>query len=129
MLQLIAVVTVLAQAPPPAAIAEALDGDWNVEIVDNIRIMPDAPVTLTFRGGRVTGFASCNSFQGGFTARDGVFTTTNVLTTMKACEGARMSQERDFLAVLRAATRYERRNDDTLVLTTPAEKSLRASRK
>ena len=130
MLEILAIVSVLAQAPaPPTAAADAIEGEWKIEIVDNIRIMPDAAVTITFRGGRVSGFASCNTFQGEFTARGGALTTSNLMTTMKACDGPRMSQERDFLALLRAATKYERRNDDTLVLTTASGKSMRASRK
>jgi heat shock protein HslJ len=130
MLEILAVVSVLAQAPaPPPATEGAIEGEWRIEILDNIRIMPDAAVTIAFRGGRVSGFASCNTFQGEFTARNGALTTSNLLTTMKACDGARMSQERDFLALLRAATKYERRNDDTLLLTTPSGKSIRASRK
>jgi heat shock protein HslJ len=128
MLEVLAIVAMLTQTPAPPP-AEDLEGDWNVEIVDNIRVMPEAAVTLTFRGGRITGFASCNTFQGGFTAHDGTFQATDVLTTMKACDGARMSQERDVLGLLRTATRYERRNDDILILTTPAGKSMRASRK
>ena len=71
MLEVLAIVAALAQVPAPPAADDVLEGEWTVEVVDNIRIMPDAAVTITFRGTRVTGLASCNTFQGGFTARDG----------------------------------------------------------
>jgi heat shock protein HslJ len=119
-----------AQTPgPPRPDSAALDGTWAVEVIDNINVMPDAPVTLTFRGTRITGMASCNSFQGGVTVNNDTLKFDSILTTMKACDAPRMSQERDFLAILRNVTRYAIGRDGALTLTTAEGKRLSAKKK
>jgi len=111
--------------PPPQS---PLTGTWKIEIIDNIPVMPEAPVTLTFSN-RVAGNASCNSFQGNYALTGTTLTIESLLTTMKACDGPRMDQERDFLTLLRKVTRFELGKEDRLTLTTTDGKTVVASRK
>lgn len=122
-----------APATPPPAASQAssnLQGDWVVNVIDNIQVMPDSRVTISFQGARVSGLASCNSYTATFTTdREHGLKITGLLTTMKACDEARMSQERDFKDLLPAVVRYEIAADDTLVLTTAQGETLTATRK
>lgn len=129
MIDALIVAAMLMQVPRTPPDPPVLEGEWTVSVIDNIKVMPDAPVTVAFKGVRVTGNSSCNSFQGGFTVSGTSLKTDSILTTMKACDGPRMSQERDFLTLLRRVVRYEIRANGSLVLTTDDGKSMTASRK
>ena len=110
------------QPEPPYA------GEWIVTVIDNIKVMPDSQVTLTVTGTTVSGLASCNSYRGAFTVDGTNVKVGDILKTMKACDGPRMSQEADFLALLRTVVRYEVRPNNTLVLTTVTGKTITATR-
>lgn len=110
-----------ADAPP-------YDGDWIVEVIDNIKIMPDSRVTMTIRGGAITGSASCNTYRGSFTVTGDAIRVGQLLRTMKSCDPPRMSEEADFFLVLSDVSGYDSRGRNTLVLTTPAGKSITARR-
>jgi heat shock protein HslJ len=115
------------QVPQPDAAAIA--GDWVVEVIDNINVMPAVPVTVTFRGTRVSGLASCNTYMGTYAVTGTSIRTESILSTMKACDGPRMSQERDFLSLLRSISRYELLQNGKLKLVTAEGKTITASRK
>ena len=78
-----------------------------MEIVNNIKVMPESLVTITFGGTGVMGQGSCNSYTGTYRTTAGGIKFESILTTMRACDDARMSQERDFLGLLREVTSYE----------------------
>src|SRR5687768_3021243 len=105
-----------------------LEGEWRVEMVDNIKVMPDSVVTLRFQRSRVSGLSSCNSFSGGYTLDGTAIKTHSILSTMKACSPELMSQERDFLNVLRNAVAVELPGNDNLVLKTSDRKTVTARR-
>lgn len=105
-----------------------LEGEWRVAIVDGIKVMPDSVVTLRLQTTRISGLSSCNSYSGVYTLDGRAFKTASILSTMKACSPELMSQERDFLSVLRNAVRAELRGNDTLMLTTADRKTLTATR-
>jgi heat shock protein HslJ len=109
--------------------ARGLEGDWVVEIIDNIKVMPESTVTITFRGGRLSGLASCNTYSGPYRVAGSEITTESILTTMKACDAPRMSQERDFLSILRGVVRFELDGKTRIVLTDARGKSITATRK
>jgi heat shock protein HslJ len=122
-----------AGTPPPAPAVEqadnaALQGEWNVEIIHNIKVMPDSRVTLSFQGNRVAGLASSNTYQGNAAVTGTALKVSGILATMKYCDAPRMSQEKDFLDLLRTATRYELRPDGALVIFNAAGKSMTARR-
>ena len=132
MFKAIVLTAMLIQAPgaaPASQLEAALEGEWVVEIVDNIRVMPESAVTVTLRGTRVSGLASCNTYTRIYTAEGTDVKTDSILTTMKACDEARMSQEREFLSLLRSVVRYELRPKDTLLLINAAGKSISARRR
>jgi heat shock protein HslJ len=109
-------------------VATPLDGTWKIEVVDNIPVLPEAPMTVTFRAARVHGQSSCNLFQGTLAVDGTTLRVHGLLTTMRACDTARMDQEREFLALLRSATRYEILPDGRLRLTNEQKKALTAAR-
>ena len=109
-------------APPPYA------GEWVVEVIDNIKVMPDSKVTMRIEGQSVSGHASCNTYRGSFTVNGTSVTVGEFLKTMKTCDSARLSEENDFLNLLRHVVRYEVHSRDTLELKTPDRKTIIAKR-
>jgi putative lipoprotein len=107
----------------------ALEGEWMVEVVDNIKVLPESVVTMTFSGARIMGQASCNSYTGTYHATANGIKLEGLLTTMRACDPSRMSQERDFLSVLRAVDSFEISSSGVLVLRTSAGKAISARRR
>jgi heat shock protein HslJ len=103
-------------------------GQWLVEVVDNIRIMPDSNVTVNIEGTTISGSASCNTFRGTLTVEDGGIRIRQVLKTMKACDPPRMSEEEDFFRLLNDVNEVEVRSNAVLVLRTPDGKTIRARR-
>jgi heat shock protein HslJ len=84
-------------APPPAS--AALEGTtWRLAALpghapDSLaRLEP--PVTARFEGGRVTGFAGCNTFTGPYTSKDDRLTIGLLAGTMMACPEPAMTLER-----------------------------------
>lgn len=109
--------------------AEVLQGEWEVEVIDRIEVMPESQVTVRFQGTRVTGMASCNTYQGTADIQGTALTFRGILATMKFCDGPRMSQEKDFLELLRTAVRYELLSDGVLAITDARGKTITARRK
>ena len=109
--------------------ADTLEGEWIIEVVDNIKVVPEAPMTLTIRGSRISGNASCNSYSGGITVDGTNVKVDQILTTMKTCDGVRLAQEREFLALLRTIARYELRPNGALTLISASGKNITARRK
>jgi heat shock protein HslJ len=124
MIEAIALAALLQMSTPPYA------GEWVVEIIDNIKVMPDSRVTIRIEGQTIAGSAPCNTYRGSFTvtgAADGV-KVGQLLKTMKSCDPARMSEETDFFTLLGNASEYEVRGNDVLVLRTPTGKTITARR-
>jgi putative lipoprotein len=66
-------------------------------------------LTLRFEaGGRLGGNSGCNEFAGSYVSAAGSWTTTDMVSTLRACaEQALNEQEAEFHAALAAATAYE----------------------
>ena len=127
--------TLLLQAAgvtPPVTSAQPTtppyQGAWLVEVVDNIKVMPDSKVTMRIEGGTVAGLASCNTYRGSFTVTGTSIKVGELLRTMKTCDPPRLSEENDFLAVLREVVRYEVQSRDILELKTSDGKTIVATR-
>jgi heat shock protein HslJ len=136
MLETFALTTFLLQAagaPPPTTPAQLppppYEGEWVVETIDNIKVMPDSQVTLRIERQSVSGLASCNTYRGSFTLNGTTVKVGEFLKTMKTCDSARLNEEDDFLTVLRAVVRYEVHSGDTLELTTADRKTIVAKRR
>jgi heat shock protein HslJ len=79
----------------------AVEGDWRVELVNGRRVARGTSPTVSFRGGRVSGNASCNRFSGGFNLVRGRLTAGPLASTKMACANrAANVQESQILAVL-----------------------------
>jgi heat shock protein HslJ len=129
------VLTLLLQAaattPPVTSVQPTAlphEGSWVVEIIDGIKVMPDSKVTMRIEGGNIAGTASCNNYRGNVTVAGTNITVGELLRTMKTCDAARLSEERDFFAMLGEVVRYEVHARDTLELKTPDGKTIVATR-
>ncbi len=101
------------QAPQPAAPRSPLDdAGWQL-----ISVLPrdgapvetpaDARPTARFETGRVTGFAGCNRFTGGYTVDGARLTFSKPATTMMTCpDDGVMERETAYLAALPRAARF-----------------------
>jgi heat shock protein HslJ len=129
--------TLLGQATPPSPPQAATtqrelfpyEGEWIVKVVDHITLMPETEVTLVIEGGAISGRAPCNTYRGQVTVTGEAVRVGELLRTMKACDSIRMSEERDFFAVLGAVTRLEVQRGRALVLSTAAGKTITARRR
>ena len=94
------------EAPP------RLEGvQWEVTGYNNGRQAVVSPkvgtrLTLIFQDGQVSGSSGCNSFHGSYMLEGNALTINPLVTTRKACEGAIMVQEREFLSALQSATTW-----------------------
>lgn len=107
-----------ASGEPLVFVAEVqkLDGGWTVTGFNNGRdavvgLAGDAPVTLSFEKGAVSGDAGCNTFRGTYAVDGKTVTIGPLATTRKACAEELMKQEREFLAALGSAVRWSVEGD------------------
>jgi len=76
-----------------------------------------AEATLTFdKNGSVTGNGGCNSMGGSYKVDDHKITFSEIISTLMACDDARMAQEGAVAKVLSGTATYELK-DNTLTLT------------
>jgi heat shock protein HslJ len=90
--------------------------------------MPDSQVTMRIEGGTIEGIASCNNYRASVTVSGTSLMVGELLRTMKTCDGARLSEENDFLALLREVVRYEVQSRDILELKASDGKTIVAKR-
>lgn len=90
-----------------------LDGtSWTVTGFNNgrqavVSPLPDTVLTLSFRDGRVSGDAGCNTFVGTYTLDGDRLAVGRLATTRKACPGKGvMEQERQYVAALEGVTAW-----------------------
>jgi heat shock protein HslJ/membrane-bound inhibitor of C-type lysozyme len=103
--------------------------EWLVEDIDRAGIVDNLRVTLRFgTDSRVAGNASCNSYSGSYTLTGEGLTVSKIVTTLKACAPALMTQEAKFLDVLANVRRFEVRPDGALVLSTSDGRTITARR-
>lgn len=114
-------------APRPSDV-RSYEGEWVVEVIDHIKVMPVSRVTMTIRATTITGAGPCNTYRGNFTVSNEHVHIDQLLRTMKSCDAPRMSEEADFFAVLNAVTSYEVRSRDTLALIARDGKTITARR-
>jgi heat shock protein HslJ len=87
----------------------------------------DRPVTVGFESGRLSGFAGCNSFTGGYKSEGGELKIGPVASTQMACPEPGSSIETAFHKALSGTLRYVVDGDD-LKVTTAAGETLRFRR-
>ena len=115
-----------AGVPPPAEPPAARDsgtappgGTWRLVALQRPgaaeqAIAADPRYTVAFAGGKVSGFAHCNRYQGGYEQpAPGELKISPMAATLMACPGESIDSE--FLRALGGATRYELRGDQLLL--------------
>lgn len=88
----------------------ALEGtDWKLVSIGAIKPDPNRSPTLTFSGGRVTGSAGCNYFQGEYSSSRQKLEITDLAMTLIACpdEPGVMELEQEYFTALQGARSYE----------------------
>ncbi len=110
-------VCLVGDTPMPTELAGA---EWVVTAIDGLDTLPDTDVTMTFgTDGVVAGRASCNTYSAGFETDGNTVELSAGSATLMACTGdGVMEQERSFLDILAAATRYTIAEDGSLTLST-----------
>lgn len=101
--------------------AAPLQGTWKLSAYgpkeSPTPAVTDAEATLTFDGkGNVTGSGGCNSLGGTYKIDGNKITFSEVISTLMACDDARMSQEGAVTQVLSGTADYTIK-DSTLTLT------------
>lgn len=118
-----------AVSPAPTAGAALAGGEWKVEDIGGTAVLPNVPVTIEFKEGRVFGAGSCNRFMGGYEAGDAFsIKLGQMASSMMACPDAQMAQERKFLDLLAQVTSYSIDSTGALILKTADGKSIKARR-
>ena len=125
-----------ASGEPLVFVAEvqALDGSWQVSGFNNGRdavvgLKGDAPITLTFKAGALSGDAGCNTFRGAYVVDGKGVKTGPLAATRKACAEDVMKQEREFLAALESAVTWAVEGDTLDMHRADGQRALMASRK
>jgi heat shock protein HslJ len=92
-------------------------GNWTVLEIDGKPVLSGSEVTLTFGDdGTTAGNASCNRYFGKFTLTGESLTISSAGATRMMCDQPVMEQEDRFLKILEATSRFEIRQDGSLVL-------------
>lgn len=110
--------------------ASLLQGVWQVEDLDGRGIVDRSQMTLEFGvDGRVSGHASCNRFNGGYTLTGEGLSFSRLASTMMACPPALMQQEQAFLSLLQDVIRFELSDEGALRLHAADGRQLTARRR
>lgn len=113
-------------APVPAASAGLAGSTWQVFDIGGRPLVPDSAPSLEFTAARLSGMGSCNRFMGGYVlGAGGSIEISEMASTMMACPEPLMRQEDQYLKLL-AHVRSYRIEADTLILTDPEGRSIRA---
>lgn len=111
----------LAFAWAGCATTSTLDGtEWTllrVETPDGALTLEGMPPNLLFDGERIAGSDGCNQFTGSFTATSGGLTTSQLVSTKRACPPPVDALSRAVLGTLDAARLTTEVEDDELRLT------------
>jgi putative lipoprotein len=73
---------------------------------------PGVDITLRFAGGRLTGYAGCNQYNGSYDVEaDRTVSVGEIATTRMACPDEAMSTEQRYLSALKSVKSYEFKQD------------------
>lgn len=102
-----------------------LEGEWSIAMINGRNVAPRTSPTVSFRGGRISGNASCNRFNGNFEFGRGRLTAGPLATTRMACaDRVANVQEFSILQILGERLTVSSNRGGKLVLTTRGGKTL-----
>lgn len=85
---------------------------WLLEDLAGEGVLDRLQTTLQFDdGGRISGFAGCNSYFGSYQINGNSFRVTQIGSTFKMCPSAVMNQETRFLIIIEKAQQISLEND------------------
>lgn len=125
-------------ATPPAGAGNAVTAtpgalvgtSWRLEDLLGRGVVENAEATLEFpEEGRVAGKGSCNRFFGPVEITGQSIRLSRLGSTMMACPEATMNQERDYLAALESAERFELQGSVLRIYCKGSDKPLRFVKK
>lgn len=91
-----------ASAVPAPGPISAVEGDWRIEAIGGRPVARGTSPDISFRGGRISGDASCNRFNGSFSFTRGQLIAGPLASTRMACTNrAANAQEAAVLRILR----------------------------
>lgn len=115
--------------PEQAASTELAHSEWVLQDLNGGVVLPDVQATLAFpEAGKVTGHGSCNRFFGSAEITGSAIKLSAVGSTRMTCSEAVMAQETKYLEALRAAERFEAKDQQLLIYCRGFEKPLRFAR-
>ncbi|WP_448500675.1 META domain-containing protein [Sphingomonas sp.] len=94
-------------------------GEWRIVAIDGTPLPERRPGTLSFDGERISGWAGCNRFSGGYAIEGGRLVAGNLASTRMMCGPPLMAQETRVFALLRQPLAIRWGEDDALILTSP----------
>lgn len=120
LLTLLLIALVVSACAAPGS-SESLIGTWNLTAygpsASPTPAVPDSGAQITFNeDGTVTGNSGCNGFGGNYTVEGDHITFSEIVSTLIACEDARMAQEEAVYRVL-SDTAAHSIEGNTLTLT------------
>jgi heat shock protein HslJ/uncharacterized membrane protein len=116
------------ESPPaaPAAAITLLGTAWRLESLTGAAVQGGTQPSLEFpTEGRASGNGSCNRFNGIVTVQGEAIMFGGLATTRKACPGAVMKQEEDYLSALRESVRFEAKAEALAIYSAGREEPLR----
>ncbi len=100
-----------------APMPKLTDSRWELLSLNGEAPLPGKLITLTLYWDELSGDSGCNSYGANYTAKNGVFTISPVMSTFRACiEDEFNAQEMAYLTALQSVTAYSL-TADTLTLT------------
>jgi putative lipoprotein len=104
--------------PNPVSPAPALEGQWQVEDINNTGVIDNSLVTLNVTGNTVSGSAGCNNFTGSFNQAVDTISISKLTLTRKMCPPALMHQEQKYMQALSSIEQVEQASDKPWVFLT-----------
>ena len=108
-------------------VALLLHARWMVISIDGKDVVPDSRPTMVFEtAGRVTGHASCNSYNATYKMSGEGLNFADLTSTKRACVEPLGEQENAMLAILRDAVRHGFGDDGALTIESKDGRKLTA---
>lgn len=104
--------------PKPASPAPVLEGQWQVEDINNSGVIDSSFITLNVTGNTVSGSAGCNNFTGSITQSVDTISISKLTLTRKMCPPALMQQEQKYMQALSSIKQVDQRTDKPWVFLT-----------
>ena len=76
------------------------DTTWSIITIGQLPVLEGVNTEVRFAGGRITGSAGCNRFNGSYNVASNVLTFGDIASTRMMCPDKQMTQESSFLGLL-----------------------------